>query len=154
MLGVRIGRIIFTKACPLVAPSIIAASSKDPGRSFRNPFSNQTENGIVKVVYERTNEEGEYSKPNFLIIVYSGNRRRTVGNILLLKKSIIRVFLPTKRYREKAYEARVDTKSDTRVVIDATIKLFFIALIKFTVPENNLKYAAKLKFWGKYFTGP
>ena len=67
-----------------------------------------------------------------------------MGNILLHRKVHINSFLPANWYLENAYAASVEAVSDTIVVKEATIKLFFMAVRKFTVVVNSLLYASKV----------
>ena len=147
--GPKIGRIILKNAILLLHPSTNAASSSDMGRSFIKPFSSQTENGSVNVVYASTNAHGVYRSPIFLIMEYNGISSKTVGNILLLKNTAIRILLPLKRYLENAYAAKVEAVSDTIVVKAAAMKLFFIAERKFTVVVNRSLWLSHMTWCGK-----
>ena len=79
-----------------------------------------------------------YSSHILRIMVYSGISSSTVGNMLLHRNVHIKIFLPVNWYLENAYAASVEAVSDTIVVREATIKLFFMAAKKFTVVVNSL----------------
>jgi hypothetical protein len=71
------------------------------------------------------------------MIAKSGISRRTVGNMLFVRKIVMKNFRPLNRYRENAYAARRETARESTVVSEATKRLFSIGFQKL-YSENNL----------------
>ena len=72
IIGFKSGSITFVKAPNIVAPSILAASSKDGGIWLMNPAYITVENGISSEKYKIVSPENVSLSPILLHIVING----------------------------------------------------------------------------------
>ena len=84
------------------------------------------QNGNAVALYKMMIPLKLFTKFNFAIIIYKGNRSIVAGNICVIKILLNAIFLPGKLYREKAYPAIDANVTPIMVTAKVISKLFFI----------------------------